>query len=76
MAKTKSAKRTANQLRVFWLRVEIEGSYKYASELMQDEADETASWKHVINTEFMSEDELMETIGQGIRDAIRNGGEE
>ena len=74
MAKTKTAKRITKPPRVFWLRVEIEGSYKYAPELMQDVADDTACVTHVVKTEYMSGDELMENIRQGIHDVIRNGG--
>lgn len=74
MAKTKTTKRITKPPRVFWLRVEIEGSYKYAPELMQDVADDTACVPHVIKAEYMSGDELMENIRQGIHDVIRNGG--
>ena len=74
MTKTKTTKRITKPPRVFWLRVEIEGSYKYAPELMQDVADDTACVTHVVKTEYMSGDELMENIRQGIRDVIRNGG--
>ena len=72
--KTKTKKRFAKPPRVYWLRVEIEGDYEYAPELMQDVADDTASVTHVTRTNIMSEDELAETIGQGVRDAIGNGG--
>ena len=75
-AKPKTTKRIAKPLRVFWLRVEIDGSYKYAPELMQDVADDTACMTHVTKAEYMTGDELLENIGQGIRDAIRNGGRE
>ena len=74
MVKTKTTKRIAKPPRVFWLRVEIEGSYKYAPELMQDVADDTACVTHVTKAEYMSGDELLENIGQGIHDVIRNGG--
>ena len=74
MAKTKTAKRITKPPRVFWLRVEIEGSYKYAPELMQDVADDTAGVAHVTRTAFVSEDELMENIHHGIHEVIQNGG--
>lgn len=73
-AKPKTTKRIAKPPRVFWLRVEIEGNYQYAPELMQDVSDDTACMTHVIGAEYMTGDELLENIGQGIRDAIRNGG--
>ena len=73
-AKPKTTKRIAKPPRVFWLRVEIEGSYQYAPELMQDVADDTACMTHVTKAEYMTGDELLENIGHGIRDAIRNGG--
>ena len=75
MAKTRTTKRITKPPRVFWLRVEIEGSYKYAPELMQDVADDTACVTHVIKAEFMTGDELAENIRQGVYDVIRNGGQ-
>ncbi len=71
-AKPKTTKRIARPPRVYWLRVEIEGDYEYAPELMQDVADDTANVTHVIKTGYMSEDELMESIRQGIHAAIHD----
>lgn len=65
-------KRAKQQTKAYWLRVEIEGDYEWAPELMQDVADDTANVTHVIKTEFMSEDELMESIRQGIHAAIHD----
>ena len=66
----KSAKRIAKPPRVFWLRVEIDGNYKYAPELMQDVADDTACVTHVVKAEYMTGDELLENIRRSIRDAV------
>ena len=65
-------KRAKRKTKAYWLRVEIEGDYEYAPELMQDVADDTAIVTHVIETGYMSEDELMENIRQGIIDAIND----
>lgn len=65
-------KRAKQQTKAYWLRVEIEGDYEWSPELMQDVADDTANVTHVIKTGYMSEDELMESIRQGIVDAIND----
>lgn len=65
-------KRAKRQTKAYWLRVEIEGDYEWAPELMQDVADDTAIVTHVIETGYMSEDELMESIRKGIHAAIHD----
>lgn len=65
-------KRAKKQAKAYWLRVEIEGDYEWAPELMQDVADDTATVTHVIETGYMSEYELMESIRQCIHAAIHD----